>query len=172
MALITWKHKSQNGFFARDFIHNFSADENGSISVLIIGLAALALTLAFGVVDLSDAFLAKRELQQISEEATQRAAHEISLPDYYASNLNAAGTNAVPLDCSAALASIQRTISVSQLRNNAIEIDQASCDGSEVALSLKSTIKPIVDFPILRSTFGGIFEIRAVSSAASIVPKA
>ena len=149
---------------------DFLGGESGSISVMIIGLAVFALTLSVGILDLSDAFLARRELIQISEEATQRAAHEISLPDYYSGQFEASNSFQVPLDCANALRSVGDTIGNSHLRGNSIEIKESTCDGHSIEILLGSTIKPIVNFPIINSLFGGRLVISARTSAASIVP--
>ena len=151
-------------------VEEFSKDEKGSISVLIIGLGIIALTLSIGILDFSDAFLAKRELLQISEEATQRAAHEISLSDYYRGNFESQSTMQIPLDCNASLQTIAELISNSRLRGNQILVQETSCDGNSVGVTLKSSIRPIVKFTLLNSLFGGTLEITAKSTAASILP--
>lgn len=146
------------------------ADESGSISVMIIGLTVFALTLSVGILDLSDAFLAKRELIQISEEATQRAAHEISLADYYSGNFEVQGSMKVPIDCARATDSVSTFVERSQLREQAIVLNGTECDGFSIGATLSSSIRPIVDFPLLDSIFGGKFQITATTSAASIIP--
>ena len=151
-------------------IREFLVGESGSISVMIIGLAVLALTISVGILDLSDAFLARRELIQISEEATQRAAHEISLPDYYSANFEVSPYLIIPLDCAKAVKSIGDSINNAQLRGNSIEVKDSACDGYSIEIDLVSSIKPIVNFPILNSLFGGKLDISARTSAASIVP--
>ena len=148
---------------------NIGEDESGSISVLIVGLFAIALTLSVGILDLSDAFLAKRELIQIAEEATQSASHNISLQDYYSGAFENNSNVLVPVDCQRANDVLRSIVTDSRLRNRPITIADSSCDGSSVSVTLRSTLAPIVDFSILHSAPGGDFVITASSSSESVV---
>ena len=53
-------------------------DETGSLVILVFSLFLLLLVAALSVINISDNFLAKRQLVEIGEVAITRAAHQIS----------------------------------------------------------------------------------------------
>ena len=62
------------------FVSNFYSNirnESGSISIFISGLFIIVFTLSVGIIDVSDSYLAKRELIQIGEDAILVASHSI-----------------------------------------------------------------------------------------------
>ena len=58
-------------------------DEEGSILVLITTLFLLVFILSIGIIDVSDSYLAKRELIQIGEDAILVASHSLNENLYY-----------------------------------------------------------------------------------------
>ena len=58
-------------------------EERGSLSILIMTLFLLLLVFSFTIIDISDAYLAKRQLTEIGDVAITKAAHAISLSRYY-----------------------------------------------------------------------------------------
>lgn len=128
-------------------------DESGSLVVLIFSLFLLLLVSSFSVIDLSDSFLAKRELVQIGEVAITRAAHQISLSRYYSGNIlmdNSGVDGAqfrVPIDCQAALLAFQTEISSSMLRDQQITIAAWDCQDDAVTGTLQARIPLLVKLP-------------------------
>ena len=57
--------------------------EEGSIAVFVTALFLIALILSMGLVNISDAYIAKRELIQIAEEIAQKSAHSLDYSRYY-----------------------------------------------------------------------------------------
>lgn len=147
---------------------SFLGSESGSLSVLISGLFLLVLTLSISVLDISDTYLAKRELIQIGEAVLGPAAHAIDLPRYYQEGLVNSGKR-VPLDCNLARVIIQNEINQSYLRNSAIEISGWRCESDQMSLSLHSSILPLVNFPLLSMITGQRISIGATIGAGSIV---
>ena len=62
--------------------------EEGSISVLITSLFLLVFILSVGIIDISDSYLAKRELIQIGEDAILVASHTLNENLYYSKIAN------------------------------------------------------------------------------------
>ena len=85
-------------------IKDLLRDETGSLSILVFALFFVLLVSSLGVVDISDNFLAKRQLIEIGEVAITQAAHQLSLSRYYSGNVlmdssGADGTQfRIPLD--------------------------------------------------------------------------
>ncbi len=129
-------------------------DESGSLSILVFTLFFVLLVCALGVVDVSDNFLAKRQLIEIGEVAISRAAHQISLSRYYSGNIlmdpsGADGTQfRIPLDCAKAYSSFVQQISVSQLRSEGISIDAWNCSSDEVSGTISSRIPILLKLPM------------------------
>ncbi len=162
----------------RDFLSRFK-DESGSISVLTIFLFIILLTISITLIDLSDCYMAKRELLSIGESALTKASHSISLPDYYSNNFatspgiqpnisTGVGSNLVPLDCEVAILKFQQEVELSTLRENRVAIKNVSCVDGVIRSDISSEIIPIVDFPILASIIGHKFQISASLGALDV----
>ena len=148
----------------RKFWAEFICGESGSISVLISGLFLLVFILSVGIIDISDSYLAKRELIQIGEDAILVASHSLDESYYYSgSNL----TGRVPLDCVQAISKFNSEIRSRNLRKNLITISGWSCSGDQITASIRAEIKAIVIFPILSNINGGNIAINASIGATS-----
>ena len=81
------------------------SDESGSLTLVIASLFLLTLLLSFAIIDISGAYLAKRELINLGEAAITRAAHNVDDSRYYAGERTQVGTGAkgpiylLPIDC-------------------------------------------------------------------------
>lgn len=144
--------------------------ESGSLIPLTSGLFLLLLILSLGLVNLSDSFLAKRELIQIAEASAQAGTHNLALQSYYESSAvdSAQGGGRIPIDCAAAELSVNEYVHNSALRGAAISITGFACHDNQVDVVLRSYITPIVSFPIFVEISGGRIPIDAAVSAISI----
>jgi hypothetical protein len=151
----------------------FISDETGSLSILIFSLFSLVLVTSFGVVDISDNFLAKRQLIEIGEAAITQAAHQISLSRYYSGNVlmdtsGADGTQfRIPLDCTKAYSIFEQEILVSRLRGIAISIEDWNCANDEVSGTLSAQIPVLLKLPL--GIGGDSTTISSTVAATSII---
>ena len=126
----------------------------GSLVILVLALFFLLLMGSLAVVDISDNFLAKRQLVEIGEVAITRAAHQISLSRYYSGNIlmdTSGGDGAqfrIPLDCQSAYRSFSDEISASSLRANPITIISWSCNDDEVIGTITAEIPILLNLPL------------------------
>ena len=150
---------------------NRLTDEEGSISMLLIFLFIISTIVSLIVVDIADAYLAKRQLSQIGEAAANMASHQIDLDRYYESGLidNGLGYKQVPLDCMAAIEKARNYIYSNSLRGNPISLTSGSCVNENISLRLTSEIRPLVMLPIVSSSIGQKFPINAQVIATSVV---
>ena len=132
----------------------FVRDDRGSLSILIMTLFILLLVFSFTMVDISDAYLAKRQLTEIGDVAITKAAHAISLSRYYSGDRTLDSNNPdgsryrVPLDCSTAQIYFQNEISVSRLRSSGISMVSWSCASDQVEATIMATIPPLIALPL------------------------
>lgn len=128
-------------------------DESGSLVILIFSLFLLLLVASLSVVDISDNFLAKRQLVEIGEVAITRAAHKISLTRYYSGDIlmDNSGVDGssfrIPIDCSSAYGAFRDEIAASSLRGSPISIKDWSCVGDEVTASIESQNAQLLNLP-------------------------
>ena len=129
-------------------------DESGSLVILVLALFLLLLTASLALVDISDNFLAKRQLVEIGEVAIPRAAHQLSLSRYYSGKIlmDTSGSDVtqfrIPIDCPAALAGFQDEIASSFLRGHTISMTGWSCVNDEVTGTLTSEIPILLNLPL------------------------
>jgi hypothetical protein len=152
-------------------LSNRFTDEDGSISMLLIFLFIVSTVVSLIVIDIADAYLAKRQLSQIGEAAANIASHQIDLDRYYAVGLvdNGLGYKQVPLDCTAAIDKAKNYIYSNSLRGNSISLTSSSCANENISLRLTSEISPLVMLPIVKSSIGQKFPINAQVIATSVV---
>ena len=137
-----------------NFLRRNFRDDSGSLVILVLGLFLLLLTASLALVDISDNFLAKRQLVEIGEVAITRAAHQLSLSRYYSGNIlmDTSGSDVtqfrIPIDCSAALAGFQSEIASSSLRGNPIALTSWSCLGDEVSGTIVAQIPVLLNLPL------------------------
>jgi hypothetical protein len=154
-------------------IRDLLRDETGSLSILVFALFFVLLVSSLGVVDISDNFLAKRQLIEIGEVAITQAAHQLSLSRYYSGNVlmdssGADGTQfRIPLDCAKATATFEEEIAVSQLRGEAISIQGWNCSNDEVSGTLSAQIPVLLKLPL--GIGGESTTITATIGATSII---
>ena len=148
--------------------------EDGSLSILITSLFLLTLLLSFAIIDISGAYLAKRELINSGEAAISRAAHQIDLNRYYSGDRVQAGSNSngpiylVPIDCQAAAATFDSEVSRISLHGSGVNISQFSCEGDLLRVTLQSQIPPILRLPLLHgSVMNGLLTISATLTASN-----
>ena len=154
-------------------IKDLLRDETGSLSILVFALFFVLLVSSLGVVDISDNFLAKRQLIEIGEVAITQAAHQLSLSRYYSGNVlmdssGADGTQfRIPLDCAKATSTFEEEIAVSQLRGEAISIQGWNCSNDEVSGTLSAQIPVLLKLPL--GIGGESTTITATIGATSII---
>ena len=144
-------------------------DEEGSISLLIIALFLIALVLSISLVNISDAYIAKRELIQIAEEIAQKSAQSLDYSRYYLDDSNWEAQNRTPLDCLTAKQLVSEKLLATKLRGRDIALDSVSCEADFIHLNVHSNISPIVDFPLFRGITGSTIKIDASVEAATIL---
>jgi len=129
-------------------------DDSGSLVILSFSLFLLLLISSLAVIDISDSFLAKRQLVEIGEVAITRAAHSISLSRYYSGNIlmDTSGVDGnqfrIPIDCQAAQLAFQSEISSSALRGQAISITSWNCINDEVDATIEAQIHVLISLPL------------------------
>jgi len=129
-------------------------EESGSLVVLVLTIFFLLLVGSLAIVDISDNFLAKRQLIEIGEVAITRAAHQISLTRYYSGNIlmdNSGGDGTqfrIPLDCQSAYGSFHDEIAAATLRGNFIAITSWNCSNDEVTGTITAEIPVLLKLPL------------------------
>ena len=147
---------------------NFAYSEEGSISVLITSLFLLVFILSVGIIDISDSYLAKRELIQIGEDAILVASHTLNENLYYSDSESMSSANGkVPIDCIMAEIKFHAEINQKNLRENEVLVSGWRCTGDEITASITSKIQALVNFPILSNLNGGNIDINAIIGATS-----
>jgi hypothetical protein len=147
---------------------SFAFKEEGSISVLITSLFLLVFILSVGVIDISDSYLAKRELIQIGEDAILVASHSLDENLYYSDLQSMSVINGrVPIDCQLAEITFHAEINQKNLRENEVLVSGWHCTGNEITASISSKIQALVNFPILSNLNGGYIDISAIIGATS-----
>ena len=147
---------------------NFACNEEGSISVLITSLFLLVFILSVGIIDISDSYLAKRELIQIGEDAILVASHSLDESLYYSDSESMSSINSrVPIDCLLAEIKFHAEINKKNLRENEVFVSGWRCTGDEITASITSKIQALVNFPILSNLNGGNIDINAIIGATS-----
>jgi len=146
----------------------FAHNEDGSISILITSLFLFVFILSVGIIDVSDSYLAKRELIQIGEDAILVASHSLDENLYY-SDLQSMGeiNGRVPIDCRSAEIKLHTEINQKNLRENEVLVSGWRCTGNEITASISSKIQALVNFPILSNLNGGFIGISAIIGATS-----
>jgi Flp pilus assembly protein TadG len=159
-------------------------DQSGSLTLFITSLFLLTLLLSFAIIDISGAFIAKRQLVNIGEAAISRAAHNIDLARYYSGEFTVSGYGAsvagtsgigtsgekylVPVDCQAASNTLESEIAMSQLHRSPVNILSFTCEGDLIRATITSKIAPLLALPILQgSVMNQFLNITATVSASN-----
>ena len=133
--------------------------EEGSISVVVIGLFVITIASLMVMTDVSAMIVAKRSLVQATEAAAQRGVHTLDKSEYYQGKGNiftvplavATGRDhpTVPIDCTRGGVEVllelnswsndQSDMKWRQLKG--IELTEFSCDGKSLQISTRSEMK-------------------------------
>lgn len=127
--------------------------ENGSISVLTIGLFLISVILLIVITDIASISVAKESLVHVSEAAAIRATHSVDLGSYYRGDTGVS----IPIDCQMAHQKAVEEISLWTQSDGGIhrpELQQVwmtdfSCIGNHVQLS--TSARAILPFRLPRS---------------------
>ena len=107
--------------------------------MLTSGLFVLLLMISVGIIDISDAYLAKRELIQIGESSVSHAAQSLDSTRYYEDGiLNSGGR--VPIDCNSANLMFQDEMAHKSLRKNSIDVITFECTPEQITAEISSNI--------------------------------
>jgi len=142
--------------------------ERGSLSILTLTLFFLLVISSLVILNSSSAFMAKRELIQIGEDAITRSTHNLDVSYYYAGNANgnansSGGTRVLPINCKAAYETFAQQISLSNLRSYPIGMSEWSCDGYMTSAKITSQARHLLHIPFL--TTNATFTVSATISA-------
>lgn len=124
-------------------------DEEGSISLLIIGLFVVTIATLLVITNIASIAIAQRSLVQASEAAVQRGVQNLDLDAYYVgeggmlSGVLNNGEVPIPIECSSASSAISDELQHWNSSNTAllrreireIWISEFNCDGVSVAIS-------------------------------------
>lgn len=128
-------------------------DEDGSISVLTIGLFLISVVLLILVTDVASISVARESLVHVSEAAAIRASHSVDLGSYYRGDTGVS----IPIDCQVAYQKAAEEISLWTQSDGSIhraELQQVwmtdfSCSGNRVQLS--TSARAILPFRLPQS---------------------
>lgn len=156
--------------------------EDGSISVLTIGLFSVLLSLVLVLSDITAVYLAKRTLIIASEAAAQRGSKNLDQAAYYSGEYNftefmqgllgfGEEDPGIPIDCNAGLNDARELLANWQGRERSItrpgisglRLTEFQCDGYQIYLESSAVVK--LPFPL---AFIGINEVEINSSAGGI----
>jgi len=157
-------HQLSEGRGATKFI----SDCAGSLIVYISFLFLVALIVSLGVVDISDAYLVKRELISAGENLLSQGVQQIDLSRYYQNGITPSSRR-VPLDCARAVDSIYASVSEIVIRGNHPHIDLLRCEEDSLELLLSVQIRPLVVIPEISSFSNSHEVISAHLQEAAIV---
>lgn len=113
--------------------------EEGSISILTIGLFIVTLAVLVLITDIASISVSKQSLVHASESAAIRASHHVDLASYYKGNSGVS----VPIDCQAAYAKVIEDLNqwvgdgrdIHRTELEQISLIDFSCSGNRVRLS-------------------------------------
>lgn len=144
---------------ARELSQKFSGEE-GSISLLIIGLFIVTIFSIMVMSDIGSIAIAQRSLVQASESASQRGTHELDLDNYYKgkgtiftplirSRYSAPNARRIPINCSSGYFEVVKELrdwSASSSAQKRIELGEITlesfeCDGYAIAISTRVIAK-------------------------------
>jgi Flp pilus assembly protein TadG len=170
-------------------IRKFVKEDDGSISVLVIGLFLLLLTISLILTDISSIYLAKRSLSLATEAAVQRAMKNLDEASYYSGEYNfnqllvnsfgeAENDPGIPINCGAGLQDVQEVLRSWQQRGTAsirenvanLRLKNYECDGFQIYIETSATAQipvliPFIDLSEVEiSSFAGAVGERAATN--------
>ena len=127
----------------------YAKDEEGSISLLIIGLFIVAIATLLVITNIASIAIAQRSLIQASEAAVQRSVQNLDLKAYYVgkggmfSGILNADEVPIPIECNSASSAIADELKHWNTSNNSmlrreirdIWISKFDCDGASVDIN-------------------------------------
>lgn len=119
-------------------------DEEGTISILTIGLFMVVVALLILVTDIASISVSRQSLLHATESAAIRASHRINLRSYYRGET----TVTVPIDCNAAYQDVVEELDLwmqsnSEMRRPELQqiwLTDFSCSGNRVRLSTSAHV--------------------------------
>lgn len=128
--------------------------EDGSISVVVIGLFVITITALMMMTNIASLVEAKRSLAQATESAAQRGVHTLDKNTYYQgkANLFTAPLSAfenrdhpiIPIDCTRGGAEVLRELiswrEVTGAQLQEIQLMDFQCDGQSLAIKTQSRV--------------------------------
>ncbi len=135
------------------------SDEQGSLSVVIIGLFLITVASLMVMSDVATLFVAKRSLAQASEAAAQRGVHTLDKSAYYTGKgtiltaprafLTHRDHTQIPIDCNQALLNVvlelhnwsNDTGSMKRHELQGLVLSDLTCDGTSLEISTYAQVK-------------------------------
>lgn len=150
----------------RRYIREISREE-GSISVLTIGLFSITVALLILITDVASIAVSKQSLLHATEAAAIRAAHSVDLSSYYRGDSGVA----VPIDCEGAYHVVTDEINLwlqseSDMKRRELQdvsLTGFTCSGDRVELSTSAQTR----LPFRLPQSSALVEIRATVEAQS-----
>lgn len=142
-------------------------DEEGSISILTIGLFVVSVGILILITDIASISVSKQSLVHASESAAIRASHNVDLASYYKGNSGVS----VPIDCQTAYAKVIEDLNqwveggrdIHRPELEQISLTDFSCSGNRVRLS--TSARAILPFRLPQASSS--VEIHATVEAQS-----
>lgn len=154
------------GESARRFLRKV-ADEEGTISVLTIGLFSICVALLILITDVASISVSRQSLVHVTEAAAIRASHRLDLGSYYRGTAGVA----VPIDCQAAYQDVIDELNLwlhsdGEIRRQEVQqirLMDFVCSDNRVQLSMSG--RALLPFRLPQGD--GFFEIHATVEAQS-----
>ena len=148
-------------------VKNMNHEIDGSLILFISFLFLIALIISMGIVDISDSFLAKRELISAGENLLSAGVQQIDLSRYYEDGIDPL-TGRVPINCPQAISVMNSLIAEELVRGVHPSLESAQCVRDSLSISLSMLIKPLVIIPFVSEFSHGEEVINAHLNEASI----
>ncbi|CAB4345010.1 unannotated protein [freshwater metagenome] len=152
----------------RSLARKVRANEEGSVSVLIIGLFLITVSLLFVITDVATISVAKQSLVHATESAALRAVQNLDRASYYEGKSGVA----VPIDCASARMRVIEELGIWMESSTGMrrpEIDSVGLTGFyclDNVVELRTTAHAVLPFRLPQSSMKD-FEIHASAGAKS-----
>ncbi len=149
-------------------VRRFAKNEQGSISVLVIGLFLVVLTTSLVLTDISSIYLAKRSLSLATEAALQKGIKNLDEELYYSGEYNvsqmlinslgeAESDPGIPIDCDKGLRDAREVLmgwqshGAASVRENVIDIQitKYECDGFQIYIESAAVARIPIPIPFI-----------------------
>jgi uncharacterized membrane protein len=116
--------------------HRLRSDDEGSILLLTLGFALIALALILVVTDASKVFLTRRSLVSAADGAALAGVQSLDVDAFYAGK----GGGALPLDGDAAVTTVRRYVEDAGLQEDYVELEvvDVRVEAGEVTVTLRA----------------------------------